>query len=64
MLQVARSSSSGNERLESARKSLQVAQDFVPVWVLVSEPGLLKVLGDLGRTFKFILRLKPGSNIV
>ena len=33
-------------------------------WLLVSEPGLLKVLGDLGRKFKFILKLRPGSNIV
>ena len=34
------------------------------VWVLVSEPGFVKVLGDLGRQIKFILRLRPRSNIV
>ena len=35
-----------------------------PSWLLVSEPGFLKVLGDLGRKFKFVLKLRPGSNVV
>ena len=33
-------------------------------WLLVSEPGFLKVLGEFGRTFKFILKLRPRSNIL
>ena len=33
-------------------------------WLLVSEPGFLKVLGDFGRQFEFMLKLRPGSNIV
>ena len=28
-------------------------------WLLVSEPGFLKVLGDLGTTFKFIPKASP-----
>ena len=33
-------------------------------WLLVSEPGFLRVLGDLGRTNKSIFKLRPRSNIV
>ena len=33
-------------------------------WLLVSEPGFSKVLGDVGRKFKCILKLGPRSNIV
>ena len=34
------------------------------IWLLVSEPGFLKVLGDFGRTFEFMLKLRPRSNLV
>ena len=36
----------------------------IAYWLLVSEPGFLKVLDDFGRTFKFIWKLRPRSNIV
>ena len=32
--------------------------------LLVSEPGFSKVLGDFGRQFKLISKLRPRSNIV
>ena len=34
------------------------------IWLLVSEPGFFKVLGELGRKLKHILELRPGSNII
>ena len=43
---------------------LFVKADSIFHWLLVSEPGFLKVLGDLGRKFKFIFKLRPRSNIV